>query len=99
MLIDNVVLENSKILSMLSKTESLSCCVFIQPNGIVEPDNVIFDLKLSCTEDDLMMENIILEIYDNEKEAYNRIMQFRGEWLDYFYVSYYKNGKFLGENT
>lgn len=98
MKIDSLALETNDILKMLSKTEPNYYCVFIQPNGIVESDKDMIDLKLNCTESNLVSENLILEIYDNKAESENRVNDFEVEYKDYYYVACYKNGKFICDN-
>lgn len=99
MKIDSLILSTEKIFEIISKTESNFYCVFIQPNGIVDFEKYIDKLKLNCTKEDLLMENRLLEIYEDKKEANKRVMQFRNEYLSYFYVCCYKNSKFINENT
>lgn len=99
MKIESIILANEDILGLLSKTESNFYCVFIQPNGIVNPSRTIECLNLNCEEGSLVAEDLMLEIYDDKSEAKNRVIQFKNEWEKYFYVSCYRNGKFHYENT
>ncbi len=100
MKMNSVILLNEDKFKLISKTEPNLYCVFIQPDSvnIFQVKNAIEELKLSCTDSTLFVEDLILETYEEKAEAENRIMNFTGQWLEQFHVSCYKNGEFISEN-
>jgi hypothetical protein len=98
MKVDNMVLDNELIYSLLSKTKPNFYCVFINPNGIVDTKEKIKELGLKCTEDDLNSETLLVEVYDSKAEAQCRVEQFNGNYINYFCVSCCKNGVFISDN-
>lgn len=92
MKIENLILDEKDKMSLISKTEPNFHCVFINPNGIVDAEEIIKELKLNCDENDLYSEKLIIELYDNKQEAINRVYDFVDCYLDNFYVTCYKNG-------
>lgn len=93
MKVDSMVLDNCNMFRIISKTEPNFYCVFIQPYSVIDPENAISDLNLSCVNGDLDSENTLVEIIDDRAEAEKRRKDFQLKYNECFYVSCYKNGK------
>lgn len=93
------VIETEDIYKLISRCEDKLYNVFIQPRDVVSPSEAMETLLLDCRNTDLIIENLLHETFNDVKEAEKRVMMFRGEWLDQFYVACYFNGEFLFENT
>ena len=100
MKVNNVVLTTQDKFAIISKTEPNYFCVFIQPNGVdvFKVKKAIEELKISCQESSLFVEDLLLETFEGKEEAEKRVLDFQGEWTEQFYVCCYKNGEFLSEN-
>lgn len=98
MLIESKTLKIHDILSIISKSTPDEYCVFIKPSDLVEPNKAIEELDLRCDINDLNCEELLIETYNNLKVAKMRVAVFKYKWLDYFYVSAYKNGECVMEN-
>ncbi|WP_291567159.1 MULTISPECIES: hypothetical protein [unclassified Clostridium] len=98
MLKESKTLKIHDIFSIISKSTPDEYCVFIRPSDLVEPDRAIKELGLKCDINDLDCEELLIEKYDNLKEAKIRVALFKYKWSSYFYVSMYKNGECVMEN-
>lgn len=99
MKLSSEVLSSEDIMKFISKQNYINWCVFIYPKDVKDFIIAIKELNLSCDEHDLFLGNILMETYNKKQESKDRVMKFRNEWLEQFYVCCYKNGVFVEENT
>lgn len=55
--------------------------------------------KLGIDIQDIMESDVFVKEFNNVDDARKYVMNFRGEWLDYFAVECFNNGQFITENT
>lgn len=55
--------------------------------------------KLGIDIQDIMESDVFVREFNNVDDARKYVMNFRGEWLNYFTVECYSNGQFITENT
>jgi hypothetical protein len=55
--------------------------------------------KLGIDIQDIMESDVFVKEFNNIDDARKYVMNFRGEWLNYFTVECYHNGNFITENT
>lgn len=55
--------------------------------------------KLGIDIQDIMESDVFVREFNNVDDARKYVMNFRGEWLNYFIVECYSNGQFITENT
>jgi len=96
MLKQSSIFSNDNILSTISETIK-EISVFIQPSGVISPKKDIEDLELTCNDEDINAERLLIEVYTDIVEAKERVDEFI-DYKDFYYVSIWNKGTFIYSN-
>jgi hypothetical protein len=84
---------------LFAKYSENKIMVFIVPKFELEDSMQKIADKLNLDMEEIIKSDFFVKEFSNIFEAQQYVMDFRGEYLNYFTVECYHNGKFITENT